>query len=76
MTSVRSQRAKQVAGVTFVRDARGRETAVLIDLRRHRQLWEDFADLALAKRREREPRESLASVRRRLKKAGRLSKNG
>ena len=42
------------------------ETAVLIDLKKNAQLWEDFCDVAVAKSREREPRESLQSVKRRL----------
>ena len=31
-------------GVQYLTDARGRRTAVLIDLRRHKALWEDFWD--------------------------------
>lgn len=58
--------------VKFVRDARGRHTAVIIDLRRHRALWELFADAALAKSRARERKESLTAVRARLVRAGRL----
>jgi len=47
-------------------DSKGRKTAAVIDLRRHRKLWEDFYDTALAQSRAREPRESLAAVKRRL----------
>ena len=47
-------------------DSRGKKTAAVIDLRRHRKLWEDFYDIALAQSRAAEPRESLASVKRRL----------
>jgi hypothetical protein len=67
---------KTVPGVKFLKDARGRNTAVVIDLRRHRALWEDFADAAIAKSRSREPKESLASVRARLAKAGRVAGGG
>ncbi len=63
---------KTVPGVKFLKDARGRRTAVVINLRRHRALWEDFADAAVAKARGREAKESLASVRARLAKAGRF----
>lgn len=66
---------KPVAGVRFLFDARGRETAVVIDLKRHRALWEDFADVALAKSRVREPKESVAAVRARLVRAGRLPRS-
>ena len=48
-------------------DARGAKTAAVIDLRRHRKLWEDFYDTALAESRAHEPRESLDLVKRRLK---------
>ena len=50
-------------------DSRGEKTAAVIDLRRHRKLWEDFFDTVLAESRAREPRESLDSVKRRLKRA-------
>ena len=66
---------KTVPGVKVLRDARGRETAVVIDLRRHRALWEDFADVALARSRAKEPTESIAAVRARLRRAGRLSRS-
>ena len=55
-----------VGGVTFMIDSKGKKTAAVIDLRRHRKLWEDFYDTALAQSRAGEPRESLASVKRRL----------
>jgi hypothetical protein len=61
-----------VKGVQFVVDERGEKTAVVIDLRKHSEIWEDFYDIAVARRREREPRESLASVQRRLRRRGKL----
>jgi len=48
-------------------DERGQKTAAVIDLRKHEQLWEDFHDSLMAESRAREPRESLESVRQRLK---------
>ncbi|HMD99768.1 MAG TPA: hypothetical protein VKM93_20870 [Terriglobia bacterium] len=33
-----------MTGIQFVTDDKGRRTAVLIDLRKHRALWEDFWD--------------------------------
>jgi hypothetical protein len=33
-----------VTGIRFVTDAKGRETAVIIDLKKHRALWEDIED--------------------------------
>lgn len=53
-------------GVQFLIDDDGEKTAVLIDLKKNAQLWEDFYDIAIARSRAREPRESLESVRRRL----------
>ncbi len=56
-----------MSGITFMVDSRGEKTAAVIDLRRHGRLWEDFYDALLVKSREHEPRESFASVKRRLK---------
>ena len=53
-------------GVHYLVDDDGQRTAVLIDLKKHAQLWEDFYDVAVAKSRAKESRESLASVKRRL----------
>ncbi len=59
-------------GVQFVVDEKGQKTGVVIDLREYRELWEDFYDTALARARRREPRESLASVKGRLRRNGKL----
>ena len=56
-----------MSGITFMVDEHGQKTAAVIDLRKHEQLWEDFYDTLLAKSRVREPRESIASIRQRLK---------
>jgi hypothetical protein len=53
-------------GVEFVIDEEGKKKAVLIDLKRHRDLWEDFYDTLLAKEREGEPRESLQEVKKKV----------
>jgi hypothetical protein len=58
-----------MSGITFMIDSHGKKTAAVIDLRRHRRLWEDFYDTVLAESRAQEPRESLDSVKRRLKLA-------
>lgn len=57
---------RAMKGVQFLTDDSGHKTAVLIDLKRYAQLWEDFYDVALARERAAEPRESLASVKLRL----------
>ena len=51
-------------GIEFLRDPKGRRKAVLIDLRKHKRLWEDLYDAYLAHSRSGERRESLASVKR------------
>jgi hypothetical protein len=56
-----------VRGVQFVVDAKGKKTAVVIDLEKNPELWEDIYDRAVARQRQAEPRESLESVRSRLK---------
>jgi hypothetical protein len=61
-----------VKGVQFLVDQSGAKTAVLIDLRRNAELWEDVYDIALARERAAEPRESLAVVKRRLRRKGKL----
>ncbi|HLF05518.1 MAG TPA: hypothetical protein VI855_09915 [Dehalococcoidia bacterium] len=59
-------------GIRYVINDQGEKTAVLIDLEQHRQLWEDFCDVMLARQRAEEPRESLESVRKKLRKERRL----
>jgi hypothetical protein len=59
-------RDSAIRSVRFLVDDHGHKTAVVIDLKKNARLWEDFYDVALAAARAREPRESLASVRRRL----------
>ena len=56
-----------MSGITFIVDSRGEKTAAVIDLRRYRKLWEDFYDTVLVASRAKEPRETLASVKHRLK---------
>jgi hypothetical protein len=58
-------------GVQFLVDNQGNKTAVLTVLKRNAGLWEDFYDLALARSRDGEPRESLESVKRRLMRSKR-----
>ena len=62
-------------GVKFLVDKTGRKTAVVLDLRKNAALWEDVYDTALARSRAREPRETLASVRRKLQRNGKLKRS-
>jgi hypothetical protein len=61
-----------MTGVTYMVDDAGNKTAVVLDLRKHRQIWEDVHDRLLIESRRKEPRETLAQVRQRL--AGRSTK--
>jgi hypothetical protein len=56
-----------MSGIGFMVDERGRKTAAVIDLRQHGRAWEDFYDTLLAESRAHESRESLQSVKSRLK---------
>ncbi len=60
-------------GIRYVTDENGEKVAVQISLKKFGQVWEDFYDSLLAARRSKEPRESLESVRSRLKKHGKLN---
>lgn len=62
----------RVKGVQFFFDRRGRRTGVFIDLVKNPDLWEDVFDVALIRRRAKEPRSLLADVKRKLVKAGKL----
>lgn len=61
-------------GIQFVMDDEGRKIAVLIDLKKHGELWEDFYDSLTARARAEEPGESLETVKKHLKRQGKLSK--
>ncbi len=59
--------------IQFVVDDKGARTAVIIDLTKCADIWEDFYDTLIAHRRDGEPRESLNSVKKRLRRAGKLN---
>jgi hypothetical protein len=59
-----------MSGITFMADERGQKTAAVIDLRRHGRVWKDFYDGLIAKSRAGEPRETLESVKHRLRERG------
>jgi PHD/YefM family antitoxin component YafN of YafNO toxin-antitoxin module len=64
-----SKHSVDIPGVEFLVNQRGHKRAVLIDLKKHAALWEDLYDAYLVQRRRREPRESLAQVKRLLRGA-------
>jgi len=59
-------------GIQYVTDSKGREKAVIIDLKKHEALWEDFQDSLIARLRVEEPRETYESVKQRLRRRGKL----
>ncbi len=60
-------------GIQFFTNEKGERVAVQIDLRKHADTWEDVYDSLTARKRSREPRESLNSVKERLIKRGKLN---
>jgi hypothetical protein len=61
-----------MTGIQYVTDTRGRPVAVQIDLRKHKQLWEDLQDILVANARRKERSVPLEAVKASLKKRGRL----
>jgi hypothetical protein len=59
-------------GIQYLTDAKGRKVAVQIDLKKHRELWEDIEDVLISRSRRHEKRIPLEKVKERLIKAGKL----
>ncbi len=59
----------ELEGIKFVVGTSGDKVAVLIDLKQHGELWEDFYDTIVARARADEPRESLDDVRKHISQA-------
>jgi hypothetical protein len=62
-----------VKGIRYFFDNHGRPAAVLIDLKKHGRLWEDFQDLLVARSRLKEPRIPLQKVVADLRKKGKIA---
>ncbi len=60
-------------GIQYLVDDNGEKTAVQIDLKEYRELWEDFYDCIIFKLRSDEPRESFEVVKERLMEQGKLN---
>ncbi len=58
-----TQIEEPIAGVQYVTDAKGRKTGVLIDLRKHKALWEDFRDGLISEERSKEENLSYRDYR-------------
>ncbi|HUU19529.1 MAG TPA: hypothetical protein VMW72_20435 [Sedimentisphaerales bacterium] len=59
--------------IQYIVDDKGTKRAVIIDLDKFRDLWEDFYDSLIAHSRADEPRESLNTVKKHLSRAGKLN---
>jgi hypothetical protein len=51
-----------MSGISYLVDEQGQRSAVVIDLEKHGELWEDFHDILLAEERKNEPLETLEEV--------------
>jgi len=61
-----------MTGIQFLTDEAGRKTAAVIDVKKHRALWGDIADVLASRSRRQEKRISLAKVKADLVKSGKL----
>ena len=59
-------------GIHFVTNERGKKVAVMIDLDRYGELWEDFYDQLVVEQRRGDKRLPFSAVEKRLIKAGKL----
>lgn len=59
-------------GVKYFFDEKGEPIAVLIDLKKNPDVWEDFYDFMTLDERRDEPTVSLEDVDKRLKKLGKI----
>ena len=61
-----------MSGIQFITDEKGRKTAAVIDLKKHRALWEDIQDVLVSQSRSHEKGIPLDRVRADLVKRGKL----
>jgi hypothetical protein len=61
-----------MTGIQYVTDDKGRKIAVQIDLKKHRELWEDIEDVLISRSRRHERRVPLEKVKADLISSGKL----
>ncbi len=61
-------------GIQFVTDEKGRKVAVQLDLKKHRELWEDIEDILVSRSRRYEKRIPLEKVEASLVESGKLAR--
>jgi len=59
-------------GIQYVTNDKGQKVAVLIDLKKYGEVWEDFYDILTAHARANESRETLEEVKALLKTQGKI----
>jgi hypothetical protein len=63
-----------MSGIQYVTDEKGHKVGVLIDLKKHRELWEEIEDVLVSRSRRHERRIPLEKVKAGLIKSGKLSR--
>jgi hypothetical protein len=61
-----------MTGIKFITDEKGRKTAAVIDLKKHKALWEDIEDVLVSESRRHERRIPFDKVKADLVKSGKL----
>jgi hypothetical protein len=61
-----------MTGIQFITDEKGRKTAAVIDLKKHKSLWEDIEDVLVSRSRRHERRIPLDKVKAELIRSGKL----
>jgi hypothetical protein len=61
-----------MTGIQFLTDEKGQKTAAVIDLKTHKALWEDIADVLVSRSRRHERGISLEKVKAGLVARGKL----
>lgn len=61
-----------MTGIQFITDEKGRKTAAVIDLKKHKALWEDIQDVLVSQSRAHEKGIPLDKVKADLIKRGKL----
>jgi hypothetical protein len=72
MRRCRLKENKVMTGIQYVTDEKGRKVAVQLDLKKHRELWEDIQDVLVSRSRRHEKRIPLDKVKAGLIKSGKL----
>jgi len=70
-TAIRG-RPHAITGIQFLTDEKGRKTAAVIDLKKHRALWEDIEDGLISESRRKEKGIPLEKIKADLVRRGRV----